>query len=87
MLLLEAEQSDSELQQIVLRLGGFHSEMSFLGSIGSLMAGTGLQELFELIYAPNAVTHMMSGKAVARAVRAHLIIAGALHSCISGFLS
>ena len=35
--------------------------MSFIGSIGHLMAGTGLQELLETIYADNAVTHMLTG--------------------------
>ncbi len=39
--------------------------MSFLGSIGHLMAASGLQEVLELIYAPNAVIHMLSGKAIA----------------------
>ncbi len=54
----------SDLKGIVLRLEGFHNEMSFLGSIGSLMASSGLQELFDLVYAHNAVEHMLSGKAV-----------------------
>ena len=48
--------------------------MSFLGSIGHLMAGSGLKELLELIYAPNAVQHMLSGKSVSRALRGHFII-------------
>ena len=29
-------------------------QMSFLGSIGHLMAGSGLQELLEVVYAGNA---------------------------------
>ena len=47
-------------------------EMSFLGSIGHLMAGSGIKELFEMIYAPKAVEQIMSGKAISRAVRAHV---------------
>jgi len=39
--------------------------MSFLGCIGSLMAGSGLKELFEIVYAPNAVEHIFTGKAIA----------------------
>ena len=35
------------IKSVVLRLGGFHLQISFLGSIGHLMAGSGLQELFE----------------------------------------
>ena len=56
--------------------------MSFLGSIGHLMAGSGLQELFELIYAPNAVVHMLADKALARVVRAHLTIKSALNALL-----
>ena len=47
-------------------------EMSFLCSIGHLMAGSGIKKLFEMIYAPKAVEQIMSGKAISRAVRAHL---------------
>ena len=49
-------------------------EMIFLGSIGHLMAGSGITELFENIYAPKAVEQIMSGKAISRAVRAHLLL-------------
>ena len=38
--------------------------MSFLGSIGHIMAGTDLQEVLELVYAQNAVGHMLSLKAI-----------------------
>ena len=48
-------------------------EMSFLGSIGHLMAGSGIKELFEM-NAPKAVEQIMSGKAISRAVRAHLLL-------------
>ena len=44
------------------------------------MASSGLQELLELIYAPNAVVHMLSGNAIARAVRAHFIVDAALNA-------
>ena len=81
-LVTATEQPNSDLRNIVLCLGGFHTEMSLLGSIGHLMAGSGLQELFELMYAPNAVVHMLAGKALARAVRAHLIIESALNALL-----
>ncbi len=74
--------TDSALDDIVLRLGGFHTEMSFLGCIGHLMAASGLQELLELIYAPNAVVHMLTGKAIALAVRGHLIVNAALNALV-----
>ena len=70
LLIVEGSQEDSPLRSVILRLGGFHILMSFLGSIGHLMAGTGLQELLEVIFAGNTVSHILSGKAVARAIRA-----------------
>ena len=61
-------------------MGGLPIEMSFLGDIGNVMAGSGLKELFEVIYAEGAVPHMHSGKAIARAIRAHLLIDAVLRS-------
>ena len=45
----QSEPADSDLRQVVLRLGSFHTEMSFIGSIGHLIAESGLKELLELI--------------------------------------
>ncbi|WAR15643.1 LOW QUALITY PROTEIN: hypothetical protein MAR_005748 [Mya arenaria] len=83
LMIICAEPEGSDLNYIVLRLGGFHTEMSFLGAIGHLMAGSGLQEVMELIYATNAVGHMMTGKAISRAVRAHLLVDGVLNAMIA----
>ena len=52
--------------------------MSVIGCIGHVMASSGLHELLELIYAPNAMAHMLSGKAISRIVRAHFIVDVAL---------
>ena len=79
-MIIMSEPLGSDLRNIVLRLGGFHTEMSFLGCIGSLMAGSGLKELLEMIYAPNAVEHIFTGKAIARAVRAHLLVDATLNT-------
>ncbi len=76
------EPNDSELKSIVLRLGAFHMQMSYLGCIGHLMVGTGLREVLELIYAGNAVDHIMYGKAVSRAVRGHMLIDGVLNAML-----
>lgn len=71
------------MKQIVLRLGGLHTEMSFLGSIGHLRRGSGLQELLEvIIYASNSVGHMLCGKAISRAVRGHLLVDAALNTML-----
>ena len=80
LMIIKSEPMGSDLRGIILRLGGFHTEMSFLGCIGHLMASSGLQEMLELIYAPNAVVHMLSGKAIARALRAHFIVDAALNA-------
>ena len=79
-----AADSDSHLQSLVLRLGNFHTQMSFLGCIGHLMGGTGLQEAFELVYAENAVVYILNGKAYSRAVRAHLMDAALSATLTSG---
>ena len=57
-------------------------EMSFLGSIGHLMTGSGFKELFEMIYAPKAVEQIMSGKAISRAVRVHLMLDAVLNGLL-----
>jgi len=79
---MHASEPRSPLKKIVLRLGGFHTEMSFLGTIGYIMSGSGLQDVLQSIYAPNAVTHMLTGKAVSRAIRGHFLVDTALHTLL-----
>ena len=55
----------TERLPIVCRLGGFYVLMSFLGSLVNLMKGSGLEELFEEVYAPNTIPMMMAGKQTA----------------------
>ena len=49
---------------VVLRLGSFHTEIGFVGSIKRLMAESGLRKLLELIYSPTAVKHILTGEAI-----------------------
>ena len=56
--------------------------MSFLGSIGSLMKGSGIEDLFIEVYAENTVSHIMSGKAVSRALRGHFLTEAGLVSLL-----
>lgn len=63
----------SAVKNVIIRLGGFHLLMSFLGSIGYIMAGSGLQDLLKVIFAANSVEKIMSGHAYSRAVRAHVL--------------
>jgi len=82
LMIIMPEPLGSDLSKIVLCLGGFHTEMSFLGCIGSLMAGPGLKVILEMIYAPSAVEHILTSKAIARAVHAHLLVEAAVDTLI-----
>ena len=62
-----------QFDKIVLRLGGMHTLMSFIGSAGPLMAGSGLYELLESTLA--GVQKMMTGKKFPQNVRALRIVA------------
>ena len=77
--IVSSENDDSMVRKIVLRLGAFHMEMSFVGCIGQLMDNTGLVELLETVYAPNSVSQMIFGKGISRAVRGHLLVDDALN--------
>ena len=39
-----------------------HTEMSFLVCTGRLAVGSGLQQLLEVVFAQNSVTHMLTAK-------------------------
>ena len=56
--------------------------MSFLGSIGGIMKGSGLADLLSVVYAENSVMHMLSGKAVSRAIQQHLLVESSLVSLL-----
>ena len=81
--IVENEPRGSRLKSIVLRLGGLHTEFSFLGAIGQIMAGSGLQEVLEDVYASNAVGHILSEKAFSRALRGHFLIDAALNTMLA----
>ena len=78
-MVIEDQPTLSRLRNIVLLLGGFHTEMSLLGAIGSIMAGSGLKELLVQVYAEGSVDQMLTGEAVARAVRGHFLVDNALN--------
>ena len=62
MTIKESVSEDSEIKDVILRMGGFHTQMSFLGAIGHSMGGSGLKEVFVCVYDSNTVTHILSGK-------------------------
>ena len=76
------EQHKGTFDKMVLLLGTFHTCMSFFGTIGYVMAGTGINALLELIYAEHTVPHILTGKAFSRATRAHLITSGVLSTLL-----
>ena len=51
--------------------------VSFSGSIGFAMKRSGLCDVLEMAYGPNAISHM-SDQAVSRAIRAHFLVDSAL---------
>lgn len=78
-MIIQSEAEGSHLKNIILLLGGFHTQMSFLGTIGKLCEGLGLEEILETVYATNSVPHILSGKAYSRAIRGHFMIDLALN--------
>lgn len=72
--------------RMVCRLGRFPTLISFLGSIGNLMSGAGLAEVFDEVYSEDTVKHIISGHAVARALRAHIFVQSALINHINNTL-
>ena len=57
-----------QLNKLVIRLGGFHTLMSTIGSIVHTMRGYGIYEALGQIFGLNAIVHILSGKAIARAL-------------------
>lgn len=81
--MVAASDSSSNLCKVVVKLGGFHMLMSFLGSMGYIMDGSGLKEaLGNKIYAPNSVDKMLSGHAYSRSTRGHILVRLALSKII-----
>ena len=72
--------SSLDLSKILVRLGGFHLIMSYMGAIGNIMQGSGLETIWETVYAAKSVKHMMTGHAYSRALRAHMITVACLVS-------
>ncbi len=61
---------------LLVRPGGMHTLMSFLGCIGTLMKGSGLDELLSAAY--KGVNSMLNGKAWPKALRGFRMVVTAL---------
>lgn len=81
-MIIQNEPEGSRLKKIILLLGGFHTEMSFLGTIGKLCEGLGLEEILDTVYATNSVPHILSGKAYSRAIRGYFMVDLALNNML-----
>ena len=65
-----------------LWIAGFHLLMPFMGAVGKIMAGSGIEELWSTVRAPSSVPHMSTGHAFSRALRAHFLTQEALATII-----
>ena len=63
-------------ENIILRLGGMHSLMSFVGAIGTLMADSGLADIMLDVF--GGVSKMLTGKKFPQNVRAMRLVAEAV---------
>ena len=79
---VEIDMSSPDLPNIFVLLGGFHLLMSYMGSLGFIMAGSGLESMWETVYAPNSIQHMLTGHAYSRALRAHILSSAAISSVL-----
>ena len=70
--------ASDNLEKVIILLGGFQLLMSFMGAIGNIMAESGIEELWESVYAKGSVVHMTNGHAYSRALRAHFLAQAAL---------
>ena len=51
---------------ITILLGNFHTQMSYLSSIGYVMQSSGVKKMLSLIFAENSVDKIISGQALVR---------------------
>ena len=66
---------------LIIRPGGMHTLMSFLGCIGKLMKGSGLEEVLSAAY--KGLTGVLNGKAWPKALRAfRMVVTELLRACL-----
>ncbi|KAJ8678207.1 hypothetical protein QAD02_013994 [Eretmocerus hayati] len=70
----DTTKSEDEKLRCFSVIGLFHLLMSTSNSISSTMDGSGLRDVFGLIYAQNSLDAILSGKAHDRAMRGHKLV-------------
>lgn len=83
---IDVNNDTHNLGSIVVRLGGFHTLMPFLGAIGNIMEVSGLKEALCTIFAKNSCDKVLTGHAFSRSVRGHILTQAALGSVILSLL-
>uniref|UniRef100_A0ABD2VTT7 Uncharacterized protein n=1 Tax=Trichogramma kaykai TaxID=54128 RepID=A0ABD2VTT7_9HYME len=78
----EGTEIADSINRVIVRLGGFHMLMSFLGSIGNIMDGSGLLEAFQVLFAECSAAKALTGHAYSRAVRGHILVQNALSNLL-----
>ena len=65
---------------VIIRMGGFHIAMNFLGAIGHLMKETGIEEILaeSEICQPGTVSKLLDGKDYYTMLHAHRVVARAM---------
>jgi len=51
----------TENLNIVIRLGGFHTLMNFMGAFGYIIRGSGLESALEYIFGKNTIERILTG--------------------------
>ncbi|GBP85751.1 hypothetical protein EVAR_97247_1 [Eumeta japonica] len=74
-----------KLENVVARIGGFHLLMSYFKAVGTIMEGSGLNELWNTVYATNSIDKMMLCTSFARALRAHITTVHVIGELIAEF--
>ena len=74
--------SDDLAGSVIIRLGGLHMTFSFMGSDGYIMSDSGMEQLWGTTYASGSIAQMLTGQAYSRALRANILTAQAIVSCV-----
>lgn len=65
----------------IVRPGELHTAFAMIRAIGIFIDGTGIPELWSVLYGDNTVSQIISGKKFRRAVEAHIRTLVALQDC------
>ncbi|XP_059479187.1 uncharacterized protein LOC132198908 isoform X2 [Neocloeon triangulifer] len=66
--------TDVEIARIVPSLGPWHLWLNFLGAVGNIMRGSGIEDLIKVLYSNRTCGIILAGQDYQRGLRAHLLI-------------